>query len=90
MVANPSGTFTPRSERLLTISPSEAFLPPTCSRSSSPSSAKGRTLALPVVASFIVLLLDVVLGRFRVFRFCRMIVEISSTDLVEESITGSE
>ena len=43
VVAKPSGTRTPSSERLLTISPSEEFLPPTSSRSLRPMSAKART-----------------------------------------------
>src|SRR5215217_102866 len=44
VVANPSGTRTPRLARLDTISPSEEFFPPTCSRSASPSSENQRTL----------------------------------------------
>ena len=84
VVAKPSGTLTPRSVRLETISPSEAFLPPTWSRSSIPRSENHRTLgcSLVHVCSFC---------RF----FCRspdsvcmITVEISSTDRAEVSTTG--
>src|SRR6478735_1289209 len=46
VVANPSGTFTPADVRLATISPSEEFLPPTCSRSARPSWENQRTLSV--------------------------------------------
>jgi hypothetical protein len=49
VVANPSGTWTPSEVRLLTISPSEAFLPPTWSRSLRPISENGRTLGYAVI-----------------------------------------
>ena len=45
VVANPSGTRTPRSDRDEIISPSDEFFPPTCSRSARPRSANQRTLS---------------------------------------------
>ena len=82
MVANPSGTRTPAFDRFCTISPSEAFLPPTCSRSASPSSANHSTFAL------IGCLLSVRVGQGLLVRLCRMTVDISSTDFAEELMMG--
>jgi hypothetical protein len=46
VVAKPSGTLTPAETRLDTISPRDAFFPPTCSRSAIPTSANHLMLLL--------------------------------------------
>ena len=102
VVAKPSGTFTPAALRLATISPREEFLPPTCSRSASPSSENQRTLVgvgggigsrgghTEVLSNG----LAGIGGRQGQVdaeggrRVCRITVDISSTDLAEELIDG--
>ena len=48
VVANPPGTFTPIDARFAIISPSDAFLPPTCSRSSIPSWSSQRIYSVTI------------------------------------------
>ncbi len=92
------GRARPRSARWETISPREAFLPPTSSRSSMPRSENHRTFALIACSSSACRSYSVgavgvvraqVAARFRFwFRVWTIRVAISSTDRDEESITG--
>src|SRR5215212_4576023 len=66
VVANPFGTRTPAFDRFCTISPSDEFLPPTFSRSSSPSSENHSTLEL------ISCLISVRVDRVLETRLCMM------------------
>ena len=88
VVANPSGTLTPRSVRLQTISPSEAFLPPTWSRSSMPRSENHRTLGCHGGAPPAGRARGAAASLLRARRVCMITVEISSTDRAEVSTTG--
>ena len=93
-MAKPSGTRTPAAARLLTISPSEAFLPPTSSRSASPSSANHRTLSVSVAVLVLMRWSFLVGGHGRSVgdrlrwpaRVWMITVDISSTDFAEELI----
>ena len=90
MVAKPSGTRTPARRGWLTISPREEFLPPTCSRSASPSSENHRTLSVMAVSCiggrWSRCAMGSGRGQPRGLQDCRMTVDISSTDLAEELI----
>ena len=90
MDARPSGTRVPTEVRFRTISPNDAFLPPTWSRSARLRSENQTTADVVEGAMWSTMLARyfLLVSHDLWLSVCKITVDISSTDLAEELITG--